>query len=163
MNPIRNARGLTLVEFTIVATLGAVVVLTISGFYLSAQSMWLDSSVQAVSQRDASLFLGEIGRRIEAADRVEPGVTPHEIELYLNDVQTGLITWTPGNKHAQITDFEGGSGTPTDWPANGAMAALEFRIEQSNPRVVYVDSLRIVSPSGEPIYLSSAFGVYNRP
>lgn len=155
---LRNARGLTLVEFTMVAALGAVVMLTITSFYLSAQSMWLDSSVQAVSQRDATLFLGEIARRVEASDQVQVP-NANTLLLYSNSAQTASITWNPAESHAEIDDGE----KVTQWPANGRMMALQFRTEGPDPRIVYLDSLRIETPAHEYIYLSSAFGVLNHP
>jgi Flp pilus assembly pilin Flp len=162
MRSVRNARGLTLVEFTMVAALGAVVMLTLTSFYLSAQSMWIDSSVQAVSQRDATMFVGEIGRRVEGSDHVVVGV--NQLELYRGPSQTGLISWTPDHDHAEITDFDGGgSGTTTEWPANGKITTLQFSAEGTDPRVVQLDSLRIETPTGETLYLSSAFCLYNHP
>ena len=163
-----NERGLTLVEFTIIAALGTVVMLTISSFYLSSQSMWLDSSIQAVAQRDASMFVVEIGRRIEAADQVDLPDATH-LYLYRNTVPTGRITWEPGepgepgDNFANITDIEGGNETKIRWPGNGRLKTLQFRVEGANPRIVYLDSLRVEMPSGESLYLSSAFGVYNHP
>jgi len=154
-----NERGLTLVEFTIVAALGAVVMLTISSFYLASQSMWLDSSIQAVAQRDASMFVNEIGRRIEAADQVDL-TDPTHLLLYRNSDQTGSITWE-GDTYADITDILNGNETTTRWPANGRLKSLQFRVEGPNPRIVYLDSLRIEMPSGEALYLSSAFCLYN--
>ena len=164
MKPARNERGLTLVEFSIVAALGAVVMLTISSFYLASQSMWLDSSVQAVAQRDASMFVGEIGRRIEAAETVDLPDATHLL-LYRNSIQTGSITWDPmsGDTFADITDIEDGEETTRRWPANGRLKSLRFRVEGPNPRIVYLDSLRIEMPSGEALYLSSAFVLYNHP
>ena len=164
MKPSGNERGLTLVEFTIVAALGAVVMLTISSFYLASQSMWLDSSIQAVSQRDASMFVGEIGRRIEQADHVT-WVDENNIELYSSPTdQSGWIRWVPGEEYADVTDLDAGGGeTRTRWPANGRLKSLKFRVEGADPRIVYLDSLRIEMPSGETLYLSSAFGLYNHP
>jgi len=157
-----NERGLTLVEFTIVAALGTVVMLTISSFYLASQSMWLDSSIQAVAQRDASMFVVEIGRRIEAADTVDLPDATHLL-LYRNGVQTGSIIWEPPATFAEIIDDQDSDPTTNPWPANGRLKSLQFRVEGPNPRVVYLDSLRVEMPSGESLYLSSAFGVYNHP
>jgi len=159
-----NERGLTLVEFTIVSALGAVVMLTISSFYLASQSMWLDSSIQAVAQRDASMFVTEIGRRIEAADRVDLPDATHLL-LYRNSVQTGSITWDSESRatYADITDEMDSTPIINRWPANGRLKSLQFRADGANPRIVYLDSLRIEMPSGESLYLSSAFGVYNHP
>ena len=162
MRSIRNARGLTLVEFTMVAALGAVVMLTLTSFYLSAQSMWLDSSIQAVSQRDGTMFLGEIGRRVEASDRASVADANHLL-LYRSSIQTGSITWEPGDTHAEITDTLAGGDKTTEWPANGRIMTLQFRAEGADPRVVYLDSLRIETPAGEILYLSSAFCLYNHP
>lgn len=159
IRPVCNQRGLTLIEFTMIAALGAVVMLTLSSFYLSAQRTWLDSSIQAVSQRDATLFLGEIGRRIEAADQVV--VTTNNVDLYTNSSQTGSISWSPSDSLAKIKDFA--AGTETEWPANGRIRTLQFHAEGADPRVVYLDSLRIETPAGRTIYLSSVFGVLNHP
>jgi Flp pilus assembly pilin Flp len=165
MKPIWNERGLTLVEFTIVAALGAVVMLTISSFYLTSQSLWLDSSLQAVAQRDATIFAGEIGRRIEAAVQVDICCDGTQISLYSNpnDPPTAEIRWNPGEAYARIFDYAGSEERITQWPATGRLKSLRFRLEGANPRIVYMDSLRIETPAGEQIYLSSAFGLYNHP
>jgi Flp pilus assembly pilin Flp len=159
-----NERGLTLVEFTIVAALGAVVMLTISSFYLASQSMWLDSSIQAVAQRDASMFVSEIGRRVEAGGRVSLD-DPNHLYIYApGEINPSTsITWDPDESYADITDDMNSTPITNHWPANGRLKSLQFRIEGANPRIVYLDSLRVEMPSGESLYLSSAFGVYNHP
>ena len=127
--------------------------LTISSFYLASQSMWLDSSIQAVAQRDASMFVGEIGRRIEAADRVDLPDATHLL-LYLEFRQTASITWDPGqpgDTFANITDIVDGNGPSPAGRRTDGSSRSNSASNGPNPRIVYLDSLRIEMPSGEAL------------
>jgi prepilin-type N-terminal cleavage/methylation domain-containing protein len=161
------ARGFTLVEFTIVAAIGGLIVLSLSTFYLNAQSMWLDSSVQAVTQRDATLFMEQMERVIGSADQVVVN-DPSHLSLLRNDVQTAEIDWDSSKTHATVRTGMNDANAPevtSTWPATGTLKALQFRIEGSAPnaRVVYLDSLRIETAAGESIYMSTCFALYNKP
>jgi len=157
--------GLTLVEFTLVAALGALVVLSLAIFYLGAQNMWLGSSVQAVTQRDASMFVDEMARVIATADTVEMPTPsqPGHLALSRGGVQIAEILWNPGSDRATITTaIETGNPRVEPWPATGRIRSLQFRIESLDPRMVWLDSLRVETPVGEPLFLSSCFGLYNK-
>jgi len=164
-----SARGFTLVEFTIVAGLGALIVLSLSTFYLNAQSMWIDSSVQAVTQRDATLFMERMEQVIGEADQAVLN-NPHQLSLLKREppgapvgTQIALIDWDGTTDHATITT--GMDGTPkfAFWPATGTLKALQFRMTSADARVVYLDSLRINTPAGEPVYFSTCFALFNKP
>jgi hypothetical protein len=145
-------------------------VLSLSGFYLNAQSMWLDSSIQAVTQRDASMFVGEMERVIAQAGRVEiDGSRPGHLALFRVDpntgtmAQTAAIDWDPGDPHATITTGMDATTRTTVWPATGTLRALKFSATSSDPRLVSLDSLWIDTAAGEPVFLSTSFALYNKP
>jgi len=162
------------VEFTIVAAIGALIVLSLSTFYLNAQSMWLDSSVQAVTQRDATLFVEHMEQVIGGADEVVVTTSPTSHLALFRQIpgsgakqQIAAIDWNSGAPHATITRYVNGSPVlpPDTWPATGNVRALQFRIEgpAPNARVVYLDSLCVDTPAGEPLFMSTCFALYNKP
>jgi Tfp pilus assembly protein PilW len=169
MSPDRStASGFSLVELTIVAGIGALIVLSLSIFYINAQSMWLDSSLQAMTQRDATLFLEQMERVIGSADSVVVN-DPSHLSLLKNGVQAAEIDWNSSpspDAHATVTTgMDDGTRVTSTWPATGTLKALQFRIEGPAPevRVVYLDSLRIETAAGESIYMCTCFALYNKP
>ena len=67
MSRLGNERGLTLTEVTVVMVIATMVMAGLVGFYLSSQAAWLDSSAQAIAQREASLVLSSISDRARGA------------------------------------------------------------------------------------------------
>jgi len=162
------ARGFTLVEFTIVAGMGALIVLSLSTFYLNAQNMWINSSLQAMTQRDATLFMEQMERAIGSADQVAAVVNDKDtvsLSLLRNGAQAVEIDWNKSEAHATVTTGIDATPVTSIWPATGKLKALQFRTEGSlsKARVVYLDSLRIETPAGESIYMSTCFALLNKP
>jgi Tfp pilus assembly protein PilE len=158
------ARGFTLVEVTIVAGIGALIVLSLSTFYLNAQNMWINSSLQAMTQRDATMFMEQMERVIGSADEVVFN-DPSHLSLLKNGVQAAEIDWNSGDTHATVKTGMDATPVTSTWPATGNLKALRFRIEGSAPnaRVVYLDSLRIETAAGESIYMCTCFALNNKP
>jgi len=157
-----SVRGFTLVEFTIVAAIGALIVLSLSTFYLNAQSMWLDSSVQAVTQRDATLFMEELEQVIGDADEAVLK-DPHHLYLLKLKTQIAAVDWNGTDRYATVTIGMDGTPKSTFWPATGKLMALQFSVPTADSRVVYLDSLRINTPANEPVYFSTCFALFNKP
>jgi hypothetical protein len=121
--PSSNERGLTLTELTIVGVLATIVMLALTVFYFNSQQTWMAGSTQALAQRDATLLVDVMRRRIhEAQDyAVNPtndhlsltyavGVTPSSVEfgwdaagdrkvhLIVDGVPQGIVIDTPLSK-----------------------------------------------------------------
>ena len=53
-------RGVTLTEMMVVIVIAGLVILGMTTFYFNAQSVWLDGSSQAITQREATLVVDTI-------------------------------------------------------------------------------------------------------
>lgn len=159
----RGERGFTLVEFAIVAALSALVVFTLATFYINAQHMWLDSSLQAVAQRDASLLLDVMTDHAAAADSAHLADATH-LYLYRDDVPLSSFTWQSGDDHVLLTEFDAtGMETGTSlWPATGKILQLQFGMPAGSGRTVAVDSLEVETSPGDRIFLSTTLLIANR-
>ncbi len=63
-------RGVTLTELTVATVLASVVMIGLVGFYMSSQGVWLDSSSQAVTQREVTQLVTDLTERARGANQV---------------------------------------------------------------------------------------------
>lgn len=71
-----TARGMTLIEVTIVMVLAVMVVMGMISFYISSQSTWMAGSTQALAQRDATLLIEAISDSVRTAFMAETFDSP---------------------------------------------------------------------------------------
>jgi hypothetical protein len=124
--------------------------------------MWIDSSVQAVTQRAATLFMEHMERVIGEADQAVVN-DPHHLSLLKLGTQIAEIDWNGTDAYATVTTGMDGTAKTATWPATGTLKALQFSMPTADSRVVYLDSLRINTPAGEPVYFSTCFALFNKP
>ncbi len=74
--PARGEGGLTLTEVAVVMILGTLIMVGIVGFYLASQGVWLDSSTQVITQREASLVASAIRDSVRRSGRAEVASVP---------------------------------------------------------------------------------------
>jgi prepilin-type N-terminal cleavage/methylation domain-containing protein len=164
-----RSRGFTLIEVVLVMALAAVVTLGIVGFYLQSQAMWIESSSQALAQRDATTMIEAISDSARVADfAVVVPVTgsPENSELYLfkNSALVARFFWVPADS---LVHF--GYGINPDQGPLAPTVVERFTVSYDpNRAIVNIDTLRVRTNNGTPtvaarrITLSSTIGLYNK-
>jgi len=159
-------RGLTLTEVVVVMVIGTLIMAGIVGFYLSSQGVWLDSSTQVITQREASLIASAFRDSVRGAGgaKASPDPDPQHWQLALfknKDDQTPYyyIWWNAADSLVYSGATVGGEGSG---PMGVSRAErLQFNaLDPKNPtnRNVRMD-LRLLTASGESVEIS-AFAVF---
>ena len=93
LSAVRDERGLTLTEVTVVMVLGTMIMAGMVAFYLSSQGLWLEASTQAITQREASLLTAAMRDSIRQSG-------------------SALVTPSPDALHQQLSLYRPGASTP---------------------------------------------------
>jgi len=157
----RAEAGITLTEVAVVMVIGTMIMAGLVGFYLSSQGMWLDSSTQVITQREASLVASAIRDSVRAAAAAQafaaPDLLHEELALYrrLGDPSPSYyFWWDPSDSliHAGPT-----LGGPSSGPMVGSHAE-RFQIDASEGRGVHM-LLRLRSAGGSSVEIGT-FAVF---
>jgi hypothetical protein len=158
-----GARGISLIEVTIVAALAMLVILGMIGFYVSSQATWMMGSTQALIQQDASLLLSTMSGEVRQAARAmvmdHPDASHQALFLYPD-----RHTPTP-YRCFYWRDSCVYSGT--DQPRNddplavtSKVSRLQFSVVDTS--LVRFDLIELPITKDEPVRLCSAAALYNR-
>lgn len=167
---IRSARGesgLTLTEVVVVMVIGTLIMAGIVGFYLSSQGVWLDSSTQVITQREASLIASAFRDSVRGAASAEVSFVPDAehcqvgLKKMKGDATPSYYIWW------NAADSLIYSGTTVGGAGSGPMGVsradrLQFiNVEDpKNPNIRNVRmDLRLLTANGESVEIS-AFGVF---
>jgi len=154
---IRNCRGITLVEVTVVGILAALVMLALSSFYINSQGTWIDASAQAMTQRDGTLILQVMADSIHGAATATVTPSPPTLHLY--------AFADPANETCQFrldpVDHLVHLKNPTfDGPiAHSLVTRFEVTADTA---MVHVDALELTTSANKPVVLSGSAVLYNR-
>lgn len=156
MRPVHELgeSGLTLTEVTIVTILAAIVMLGLVGFYLSSQGTWVSASAQAITQREATALLENIGKQTHRAGKAEVG-TGTSLELFS---ETGVPLYAFWWQDSAIHE---GPDLSTDLGATITSVAESFQCSRNDSLVTV--SMRLRSAQGDRIETSTQFELVNRP
>lgn len=157
---LRDARGLTLTEVVVVMVIGTLIMAGIVGFYLSSQGVWLDSSTQVITQREASLVASAIRDRVRQSAKAEAFPVPDSLHWQLALFSTPdapapdfYFWWNTTDSLIYSGESVGGAGSGP----MGFSRADRFKFSATNENVRM--DLRLVSASGEGVEIS-AFAVF---
>jgi Tfp pilus assembly protein PilW len=154
------ARGLTLIEVTIVMVLSTLVVMGMISFYISSQCTWMASSTQALAQRDATLLIETISARVRQATLAEPFDSPDALHqgLILRDEHM-TPTWSFWWNEADTLVYQGADlndGRPVV-----ASRVTRFQFDTLT-RLVEIRLVELRAGDGQLVRMSSAAALYNR-
>lgn len=161
--PRHPERGLTLTEVMIVVVLAAVVMTGMIIFYLNAQATWIDGSTQAITQREATLVVRELTARTRAAASAAVSGSPNatvNLSMGAGTLRTWRFWWEPSDSlvHESYIDSLG-----VEHPLG---AILTSRVEcfavHKDDYMVYLDSLRVLTPQGTRVTVSGSAAMINR-
>ena len=150
-----SERGLTLTEVTVVTALAGLVMVGMVSFYLNSQGLWLDSSAQALTQREATLILETFAAHVRAASSSEWSPDYHSLTLHYDDGPDYKFTWRT-DLDSMLYAGADGAGSRV-----GLSKVARFEVSTS-PALVNLDTLVLVPSNGHPIGVSSSFALYNR-
>ena len=150
-----DERGLTLTELMVVGVLATIVMTGLIAFYFNSQSVWLDGSSQAITQREATLVLRAISKGTRsAASAVSSGGTQSTLTLSFADGSTYSYWWNAAD--SLIYEGQPAAGHPMI-----SSPAECFAVEVRGGLVI-VDSLRLRSSEGQRITVGTSVALMNR-
>jgi hypothetical protein len=157
----------------VVMVLAAVVMTGLVVFYLNSQTLWLEGSAQAITQREISLALRTIARRARVAMAATSSGDPlvdRQIRLDmpvpgggLPDPDSTYCFWlSPADSMLHSGYLYG-----TDPARRDLGPVIQSRVTlfavTNDQYMVYVDSLRALTPQNISITMSSSTALMNRP
>ncbi len=159
--PSRAERGLTLTELMITTVIASIVMLGLVAFYMSSQGVWLDSSGQALTQREATQLMADATDAGHTAAHVAitdvNGSALQSITFYdLGGTNSVSYWWSAADQrvHAQ----RNGSG---DASAVEASQVQRFAFRMT-PDTSYVEcDIQMASPEGQIVAITSGFRIEN--
>jgi prepilin-type N-terminal cleavage/methylation domain-containing protein len=153
--PLRHRQaGVTLVEMMVVIILASIVILGMTTFYFNAQTVWLDGSSQAITQREATLVVQTMR---DSLHRAADAIVDQPDQLVLVDE----------NDNPFYAFWVGSDSLLHGGPAIDNGAAL-IRSRVSRFEVMDLDSLvqltvlQLQTGTGQTVQTSSRFGMLNR-
>jgi hypothetical protein len=165
--PRHPERGVTLTELTIATVLASVIMFGLVGFYMGSQGVWMDSSGQALTQREATQIIETLSKRGGAAlgwtltDVV--GTDSLQSVTFLVPRPGGFVGsehfWWDANDHRIHLQTDGG-------PDQGALNASEvqkfaFHCDEDTSYVEF--ALRMQSPENHIVAITSGMALPNNP
>ena len=166
--PLRGARGLTLTEVVVVMVIGTLLMAGIVGFYLSSQGVWLDSSTQVITQREATLVASAIRDSVRKSSRAVAADAPDSLHQQLALYKQGdqvpyyYFWWNAGDSLVYCGTTVGGAGSGP----MGVSRALRLQFVAINesattPPCVRMD-MRLLTANGDGVDMST-FAVLRNP
>jgi len=159
--PARRQRGFTLAEVMVVMVLAGIVSFGMVGFYLNSQATWIDASSQAMAQRDGTLIIETMADRCRRWARAEvqtvSGANDRLIVRDDTNAEKERFYWDPTDSLVHHTSNGAATGPAlVDTQVERFSASVD-----AGGRLVFIDSLRVVSATGRRVQLSTAFALYN--
>ena len=160
--PLHGARGLTLTEVVVVMVIGTLLMAGIVGFYLSSQGVWIDSSTQVITQREATLVASAIRDSVRKSSQALATDAPDPLHQQLALWKHGepapyyYFWWNQGDSLVYCGTTVGGVGSGP----MGVSRALRLQFV-ANTRNVRMD-MRLLTANGGGVDVS-AFAVLRNP
>jgi len=148
-------RGVTLTELTIIGVLATVVMLALTGFYLNSQRMWMDTSTKAMAQRDATLIVETLRRRVHEANECAVGTEDaihNSLTLSYKSDPTLLFFWDSADSLIHIEQ------NGDDLGAVGQTRVLRFELSKDGlNHMVDLTLLEQRTATGDTVRIASQF------
>ena len=153
-------RGITLTELTITTVLASIVMLGLVAFYMSSQGVWLDSSGQALTQREATQLAEELSERGRASAHMvidNPAATCQSVTFYDYGGTHSVHFWWSAND-GRVHEQKDGTGDAGPVAAS-TVDQFAFRF---SPDTTYVEfDIRMHSPENQVAAVTSGFRMQN--
>jgi hypothetical protein len=124
--------------------------------------VWIDASAQSMAQRDGTLLVEEISRRVREAKSATVFSEPDDLhqKLFLFDENFGPAAcwffWSPQDSLIHLNETDGVTGP------NPIVSSKVERFEVvRDSHFVYITRLRMSVMHGHPVEVSSTIRMYN--
>jgi hypothetical protein len=153
-------RGLTLTEITITLVLAAVLMTGLVVFYLNSQSVWIDGSAQAITQREATLVLHEIADRTRSATGVSysPG-PPTVLTLRLGESGPRQYVFRWDSDSLLYEDYTDASGVVH--PLGPILQSRVATFAAGFSGSIVAETLSVLTPQRIAVSMSSSASMIN--
>ena len=157
---LRDERGLTLTELTIVGLLAIIVMFALTAFYFNSQQLWIDGSTQALAQRDATLLVDEMRRSVHEATEanVPPGdpIHAHLSLRYENPARLVEIYWNASDSRVHRSIDAHDTGPIVDTPVS------RFIVTPVGVNLVELTLAELRTANGDSVRIASRFALLGR-
>jgi Tfp pilus assembly protein PilW len=161
---LRNERGLTLMELTVVFVLATLVMTGLVSFYLNSQATWVDGSTQAQAQREETLIVQSLADSIHTADKATvtnypSGDPQHQmVTLFRNNNPFYAFWWSPTDSsiHGGL-----GPGISDKGPLMTSRVTI-FQLQSSGDTLIVLSLLEAHNAGSDLTRIGSSFAAYNR-
>ena len=155
-----NERGLTLTELTLVGVMATMVMLALTAFYFNSQKLWIAGSTQALAQRDATLLVDEMRRRVHGAEEAAVvAVDSTHDQLSLQYAAGGLpvdFRWDTHDRKVHLMVNYLDQGPVVDTPLS------KFIVTPVDYTMVELTTAELRTADGDSVSISSRFGLLGR-
>jgi Tfp pilus assembly protein PilW len=158
---LRDERGVTLMEVTVVTVLASLVMLGLVGFYINSQDTWNDASIQAVAQRDATTAIEQITSQAHRAASAQIAGTANDADVTFYDRNGDPLyhVWAnPPDSTLYERDY-------TVSEPNHPLVATHvrsFQVTVLGDSLVAVTDLELHTARGIPVSISASAAMLNR-
>jgi hypothetical protein len=154
---------MTLTEVMIVVALAALVMTGLVGFYLTSQTVWMEGSSQALTQRDATLLVAAITDSVRRAGRAtvtyDPSTGGQVLSLYTDkDAAASFRCFYWKTSHV----YSGSDQPGTDERLVVVSQVDSFQLGTVDTTLVLMNLIELPTSKGPPVRLTSAAALYNR-
>ena len=154
-----NERGLTLTELTVVGVLATMVMAGLTAFYIGSQAMWIGGSTQALAQRDATLLVDAMSRKVHEAKlaTVTPTDANHDqLSLSYADSHSVDFLWKASDQRVHLLVNAEDRGPVGDTPVPF------FRLTTIDSSMVELSLAQLRTANGDTVNISSRFTLLGR-
>jgi len=154
-----DERGLTLMELTVVSALAVVILMGLTGFYLSSQFTWIDGSTKAITQREGTLLLETIRDSVHTAYSYDADPYSHQLSLYKQGETNAfyVFRWNAAGDSLMYAGAPGGESAMFQ----SKLRRFEFG-PLPDPSLVEITAVELVSATGQTATFSASFALLNR-
>jgi hypothetical protein len=152
-----NERGLTLTELTVVTVLATIVMLGLTGFYLSSQFNWMDGSAKAMAQREGTFLIETIRDSTHSAYWYDADPVAYQLSLYKRGEFNAfyVFRWDPSTEDML-------AGPPGFEEPMLQSRVRRFDLAFVDSSIVELNALEMVSATNQSITFRSRFALLNR-
>ncbi len=162
--PRHPERGLTLTELTVATLMASIVMIGLVGFYMNSQGVWMDSSGQALTQREATQLTEEVTQRSRGAAYLTltpvSGDSLQDITFFSpgpgGTTTTARFWWRAADRRVHLELNGGGDAGPLE------VSDVERFAFRANPDTSYVEfDIRMRSPEDQVVAVTSGIRLQN--
>ena len=158
-----DERGITLVEVAIVGVLAAIVMLALTGFYINSQGNWIDSSAQAVTQRDATFILETLADSVHVASSAGVDLANHTLILFdVNSAERSRFWLESSDQLIHVGWTPPGVGSPFVDQGPLTTSHVNQFVLSKDDSMVYVSRLELQASGNQVVTMSMAATMFNR-